>query len=260
MRAKFLTALKTYSKNILFVSLLLIVVTCCSSQQVTITTNHINHNTQDISFSFALTKKDFLYKDFIQFSVADPRVTLSDWKTHSTPVPHYDPSFKSTKYIFTSNVTITITATAEQLYNENTYLYCTYYQQSEKKIKQIEHQLSFIHNTPIKIVPDDDDIKINIVVDSPSKKLSQTRATSLDSYINFLSHYASLIQRYAKSTDIPSHLLITIFIFISGIICTKKSTKITWNYLRTFCTLLGITLIASTVLLIFKTIQLFLPL
>lgn len=259
MHAKFLTALKTRSKNTLCVFMLLAVVTYCSSQQVTITTNHINHNTQDISFSFALTKKDFLYKDFIQFSVADPHVTLSDWKTHSTPLPHYDPSFKSTKYIFTNNVTITITATAEPLYNENTYLYCTYYQQSEKKIKQIEHQLSFIDNTPIKTIHDDDDIKINIAVDNPSKKSPPTRVTSLDSYIKFLSHYVSLIQSYAKKTDIPSHLLITIFIFISGIICTKKSTKITWNYLRTFCTFLGITLIASTILLLFKTAQLWLP-
>jgi len=250
-------ALKTYNKNTLFVSLFLLWVTCCMPQQVTITTNHINENTQDISFTFALTKKDFLYKDFIQFSVATPYVTLSDWKTNSTPQPHYDPSFKSTKYIFTNNVTITITATAEHLRNENTYLYCTYYQQSEKKIKQIEHQLSFIHNAPTNTINNENnDIKTNIAVDNPQKKSPKQPIRPLNSYLSFLSYYAFLMKTYAKNSDIPSLLLIIIFIFISGIICIKKSTKITWNYLRTFYTLLGIALIASTILFLFKTIQL----
>jgi hypothetical protein len=256
MRAKFLMALKTHSKNVLFGSIFLVYVTCCMSQQVTITTHQIDEKTQDISFTFALPKKDFLYKDFIQFSVATPHITLSDWKTNTIPIPHYDPSFKSTKHIFANNVTITITATTEHLYNEKSYLYFTYYQQSEKKLKQIEHPLLFIHDSPINTHDNETDIETNIAIDNPSKKLPKTHATRLNSYLNFLSHYASLMLTYAKNTDIPSHLLITVFMFISGIICIKKSTKITWNYLRTFCTLLGITLIASTVLFLFKTIQL----
>lgn len=257
MHDKFLTALKSHTKKTLSVIIALLCVTCGVTPQVTITTKYVNENTQEISITFALPKKDFLYKDYIQFSVADPHVTLSNWHTNNIPLLHYDPSFKSTKHIFIDNITINITAKAMEQYNEKTYLYFTYYQKSEKKMKQIEHPLSFIHNTPTETIKDDNTIKKTIP--DYQKKLTHPQAKKLDTYLHLVSHYTSLVHIYIQKIDILSYLLITFFVFTGGIICIKKSTKISWNYLRTFCTLLGIILIASTVLLLFKIMQLLLP-
>ena len=257
MHDKFLTALTSHTKKKLSVVIALLCVTCRVSPQVTITTKHVNENTQEISITFALKKKDFLYKDYIQFSIADPHVSISNWHTNSIHLLHYDPSFKSTKHIFIDNITINITATTMEPYNEKTYLYFTYYQKSEKKMKQIEHPLSFIHNTPTETSKDD--TKTNKALPNYQKKPALTQTKKLDTYLYLLSHYTSLVHSYAQNRDTTSYCLITFFVFTGGIICIKKSTKTSWNYLRTFCTLLGITLISSTVLLLFKIMQLLLP-
>src|SRR5437868_3614225 len=75
---------------------------------ITITIKQINELMQELSVVFSLTKKDFIYKDFITFSVAHPSVRVSPWKTDSTSVLYYDPLFKGTKEIFKKNITITL--------------------------------------------------------------------------------------------------------------------------------------------------------
>src|SRR5579872_5242421 len=99
---------------------------------VTITTKHITELTQEVCVLFSLTKKDFIYKDFISFSVAHPAVHISPWKTNSSSLLYYDPFFKNNKNIFKKNVCIIFTISAESPINESVPFYCTYYQRSEK--------------------------------------------------------------------------------------------------------------------------------
>ena len=50
-----------------------------------------------------LAAKDFLYKDFIHFSVAHPDAHISPWKTKSITHLYYDSLFKETKKILKNN-------------------------------------------------------------------------------------------------------------------------------------------------------------
>ncbi len=110
---------------------------------ITITTTHHNELSQDISFTFTIPKKDFLYKDYISFTAAHPLVHITPWKTDTMAIPYYDPLFKGTKEIFKKDTTITVTVAADDFIPEPVQLYYTYYQRSEKKINQCIYALSF---------------------------------------------------------------------------------------------------------------------
>ncbi len=97
-------------------------------------TTNINHYTKEITITFTVPKKDFLYKDFITYSVDDPTIVLSPWKSNKKPIIHYDSSFKEAKQVFNEDFTITMTAIAQKQNTDPIYLYCSYYRRSEKKI------------------------------------------------------------------------------------------------------------------------------
>ena len=89
-----------------------------------------------ITINFPLKNKDFIYHDFFIFSASHHAIVLSAWKTNHKPIAHYDLLFKNTKLIYNKSFSLSIQATAtSQPYNDSTYLYCTYYQHSKKKLK-----------------------------------------------------------------------------------------------------------------------------
>src|SRR5579871_2967750 len=112
-----------------------------------INTQKLDELTHDISIQFSLTKNDFIYYDFISLSIDHPHVHCSAWETRDASIPYYDPLFKETKRIFKNNVTISTKVKADHQIDDPVYLYCTYYQRSEKKINQCCVPLSFANNT-----------------------------------------------------------------------------------------------------------------
>ena len=140
----------------LLLSLLCITITnlcAIASKHIQFTTLQADAFTQQISISFDLPKKDFIYQEFITFSTDNPAVTLSEWSADTPPVNYYDPIFKNTKQIFNKSLTITINARAEKAIDENVNLFCSYYQQSEKKIKQCVFPLLFAQQAVPTLVP-----------------------------------------------------------------------------------------------------------
>jgi len=310
-------ALKTYNKAILIFFVLNIHAGCCNvsqSQQPRITIKQINDLTQEITCTFHLTKKDFIYKDFIHFSVAHPQVKLSDWKASITPIAYYDPLFKNTKQVFKNKFSLSLTATTENYCDEIAHLYCTYYQRSEKKIKQIQQPLYFI--TTQKTIENDSLLATHLEINNVhAKKKSTGSASPLENYIiRACSSVNSFMKSLSMTHDIHIFLLALIFllciippyfftkklhfsiqltelitittatscfliigyiiyyiqmrctpyfiaplttlcIFSMGVFYIKKSTKCQWDYLRTLCNLMGTALVATSVLLLFKTIQ-----
>lgn len=110
-------------------------------------------NTKEITITFIIPEKDFVYKDFISCSVYEPDVELSGWKSNKASINHYDATFKEAKQVFDETFSITMTATQKE-YNPHTInLYCSYYRASEKKIGNAIFSFAFSQplNTNIQI-------------------------------------------------------------------------------------------------------------
>jgi hypothetical protein len=105
------------------------------------------NNTKEITITFIIPEKDFIYKDFISCSVDEPTVTLSPWKTNKQSVEHYDPTFKETKQVFNETFSVFMTATINAWSANPIHLYCSYYRKADKKIN---HALfSFVFTQPL---------------------------------------------------------------------------------------------------------------
>jgi hypothetical protein len=131
-----------------------------SQDLITHTVTDLDPSTKEIAIYFVIPKKDFIYKDFIAFSIDNPHITLSAWKADKQSVAHYSSSFKEAKHIFNEDVTISIILRQAPSFAKamegrqdergdkapelcNTNLYCTYYRKSEKKINHLLFPLTF---------------------------------------------------------------------------------------------------------------------
>src|SRR5260221_1483769 len=115
---------------------------------ISFNTTDIDPQTKEITINFTISKKDFIYKDFITCSIDNPHITLSSWKANKPTVAHYDSSFKEAKQVFNEDFSIIITATAKQPLNDHIYFYCSYYRHADKKIDHIQFPLLFSATDP----------------------------------------------------------------------------------------------------------------
>jgi hypothetical protein len=106
-------------------------------------TTVIDPTTKEITITFIVPEKDFIYKDFITCSVHEPTIKLSSWKANKESVNHYDPSFKETKQVFNETFSITAIAALEHWIPDPIHLYCSYYRKTDKKIKDTLFTFSF---------------------------------------------------------------------------------------------------------------------
>jgi len=93
----------------------------------------IDAHTQSLSFIFEIPEGDFIYKDYLDFTVDSPNITLSEWHSNRSPIEYYDSTFKATKKIYTKTFTITVQAKSEHLIQDQACVHATYYQHSQKK-------------------------------------------------------------------------------------------------------------------------------
>lgn len=110
---------------------------------ITFNTTDTNPSTKEITISFTLPKKDFIYKNFITCSIDNPNISLSSWKANKPTITHYDSSFKEAKQIFNEDFSITVSTTTTSTTDESAYLYCSYYRHADKKINQTQFPLFF---------------------------------------------------------------------------------------------------------------------
>ncbi len=75
-----------------------------------LTSTKVNDTTCALTVTFDLEPHEYLYKDYIDFSIDNPHVHLTAWKSAQNPTTHYDPTFKEDKKIFKNQVTITLNA------------------------------------------------------------------------------------------------------------------------------------------------------
>jgi len=107
------------------------------NQKIYTITPH-DENTYTITITFPLQSGDFIYHDFFTFSSSHPAITISHWKTNYAPITYYDPLFKDTKRIYNKTVSIFLDITIDvNNYSTPSFLLCSYFQRSKKKIKQL---------------------------------------------------------------------------------------------------------------------------
>ncbi|HLJ31796.1 MAG TPA: hypothetical protein VKU36_05120 [Candidatus Babeliales bacterium] len=131
------------ASKIIFGALITFCIAKSQQDLITHTVTDLDPSTKEIAIYFVIPKKDFIYKDFIAFSIDNPHIILSAWKADKQSVAHYSSSFKEAKHIFNEDVTIFLTATNKAPELCNTNLYCTYYRKSEKKINHLLFPLTF---------------------------------------------------------------------------------------------------------------------
>src|SRR5438309_1879586 len=156
---------------------------------ITCTTIDSDPYTKEITITFTIPKKDFIYKDFITCSIDDPAIHLSPWKADKQSVAHYNSSFKEAKQVFNENFTITMTAILRQAQDERVenksptnivHLYCSYYRKSEKKINHTLFPLLF--TAPVQALQDYNVTAMDIIENNAINRTIK-KTTYLDDYI-----------------------------------------------------------------------------
>ncbi|HEV2601265.1 MAG TPA: hypothetical protein VGT41_03125 [Candidatus Babeliales bacterium] len=97
----------------------------------------IDTHTIGITITVPIQGNDFLYKDYISFSVDHPDIQLSSWKSNIESTTHYNTRFKDSKKIFNKDVTITLTAQKKTDTIKQARLYFNYYLHSKNHISEI---------------------------------------------------------------------------------------------------------------------------
>lgn len=197
----------TRHKNSLYKGALLcaLLITLLILPKPHITVSHKSNtlHTLYITFFFDIKSKDCLYKDFFHFSVDHPSVTLSQWKMSEQAVTLYDPLFKNHKQLFNSPCTLSIIATQQEGLDIPVHLYCTYFQKSEKKIKQIVTLLPFPQKSLQKS-------NAPVIKNTNAQLDQQKNSTYLDTLrTEYIMPLSNIIQTYkTKILQIPHALLI----------------------------------------------------
>lgn len=134
------------------------------------------NNTKEITITFIVPEKDFIYKDFISCSVDEPNVTLSPWKANKQSIEHYDPTFKETKHVFNETFSVLMTATTSFWPTHPIHLYCSYYRKADKKIN---HALfSFTLTQPLEINIQINNTNIELYAESTIQKPQLTHSSA----------------------------------------------------------------------------------
>lgn len=129
--------------HIFLLSLFIFSATSTQSHQTPqFTSQSLDEHTLNIIITVKLSPHDFLYKDYISFSVDHPDITLSSWQSSQDPVPFFDPLFKETKKVYNKTTTFTLQARSTRPL-QDAHLYFNYYQQSNKNSAQVMYPLTF---------------------------------------------------------------------------------------------------------------------
>lgn len=208
-----------------------------TSNLMTYTATDIDPATKEITITFTVPEKDFIYKDFITCSVDAPTVSLSPWKANKQTVAHYDPSFKESKHVFNENFAITMTAsslpkasTDKQCSSSNSvHLYCSYYRQSEKKINHVLFPLLFTATNP---TPTDMiDSTIEKTEHSYTTIKTKKTTTYLDDYVITTLCIAHIIVTSLR-THHKKYFALIIFLICVLIACTYFFRKKLHNQIK----------------------------
>lgn len=128
-------------------NLALIMLFSCTSliATVSVNTKQISESEHAITLSFDLKPGEYVYKEHVHFSVDNPSVTLSQWRTDTPAEKHFDHTFNDTKEVLSAPHTITVNAHTDNPNVTDATIHYTYYINTDKKIVEKTIPLTFKH-------------------------------------------------------------------------------------------------------------------
>lgn len=112
--------------------------------QVAFSATNIDEDTLALTLTIAVPSNAYLYRDYINVSVDNPNVTLSELTNQQESRSVYDPTFKTTKKVFDHDVTISMQAHSNKKLSAPARLHISYYLSSNKGITQESFPLLFL--------------------------------------------------------------------------------------------------------------------
>lgn len=211
-----------------------------------------------ITINFPFKKNNYVYKDYLDFSIDDPNIVLSEWQTNQPAVQKYDPHFKEYKKIFTKPLTITLDMhhTSTNYPTDTAYLHMTYYSTAKNSLQRKVFPLNY---TKQSISAVQTPINTNIDVTASLPLVNNTTSFSPSSISKTLSSYHGLLHRALQTIQQKQSLLIRSLLtcvlgfFLSftpcvypmipitaGILQAYGSTSIPYNFLLSACYTIGL--------------------
>jgi thiol:disulfide interchange protein DsbD len=94
----------------------------------------VNPTTLNVTLTFDLEPKEFVYHDSLLFSVDNPDIALSAYKTTNQPIEKYDEKSKKTKKVFEGSFTLEITASSAKALSHDSNLHAMYFLNTDGKL------------------------------------------------------------------------------------------------------------------------------
>lgn len=108
----------------------------------------IDAHSFNLTVQSELAPEEYLYADYLSFSVDSPQLQLSQWKSSVEATPHFDAAFNQSKRILKDNPVFTMTITNDK--NElNAHLLITFYTNKTKQFVQNSLQLAYPLALPV---------------------------------------------------------------------------------------------------------------
>jgi thiol:disulfide interchange protein DsbD len=120
------------------------------SAQSTLKPLHVDDTVATFEVTIPLKEGEGIYKDYINFSIDNPAITLTAWKCASNPITEYDTAFKSDKTMYKNSVTLTVQATKNEPWTDAdcSNVHVSYYKTSNKSMTEDIHPLQPIQKKP----------------------------------------------------------------------------------------------------------------
>lgn len=179
-----------------------------------------SNDTYHATFDVDIPQGDALYADYLQFSVDNPHVTISNWQSSIEPVQKYDHSFKSTKTVYNRPFQIQMDAKIDDPTITQANLHVGYYQQSEQKNNHALFTLPLA--APQESEPQDSqiDVLVPVVCEKPAAKQQS------------ISGYLSSLLETTDSLWVKLLLSLLLGIFLSLTPCIYPMIPITMGILQ----------------------------
>lgn len=132
------------SFNFIFYSLLFFSSSSFLNAKTTITQTPTDNDSQKLALHTTIAPGTIIYKEYISLSVNHPDIELSEWYSDKEPISRYDATFKETKKIFDSDVTLYCTITKKRDANpDDVHLRLSYYAGPQKKFVEELFPITF---------------------------------------------------------------------------------------------------------------------
>ena len=212
--------------------------------KTTISQKKISDKVYEISISFDAQEGKGIYQDSLEVSINSPQIKLGPWNSSIEPTLKYDPTFKTSKQIFTQPFSITLQTQAEPDFPDSATLFITYYRQAAQRINQDMFELNFPQKATPSTTPQES-ITTSLEED-PIPKSAQPQTVS----------WAACVQNKLQSTDsILVRILLSLFLGLllsltpciypmipitMGILQSQGSTSLGRNFILALTYTLGI--------------------